>query len=315
MMKNNFLARIVALFCFTICFIQADMSLAQEKELTVGDVIAKHRESIGKSEALAKVKLRGITGKATFAFLQGGTGSNNDGTFICLSEGKNLGLTMKFSDLNYPGEYLAYNGKEATVKDMTPGHKSPLADFVFRYNVLVKEGYLGGVLSTAWPLLGHKEGQPQEFIYKLEQLKDRKYHVLERKTGDLKIKLFFDTKTFHHVRTEYSVRIKGDTSANSNIRIGEATAESQGVDTSTPGRMSARAPQASIHEAEPDSIFTLTEKFDRFTDVGGLSIPAAYGIEFSAEGHGTPFVGEWSVFADHWVNNGAKIDQSFFVAK
>jgi len=311
--RQKFIALAAALFCFSICFSQADVTLAQEKELTVADVIARHLDSIGMPDVRASVKARGITGKAAFVFSQGGTGSNSDGTFIWLSEGKNLGLTMKFNDINYPGEYLAYNGKETTVKDMTPGHKSPLADFIFRYNSIMKEGFLGGVMSTAWPLLDYKEGQVQDFTYKPEQVKNRKYHVLEKHFGDVKVKLFFDDRTFHHVRTEYAVRLKNDTSANSSTR-GDAVADtSQSASSMT--RLNDVAPRATIREADPDSIFTLIEKFDQFKDVSGLSLPRAYGIEFSAEGHGTPFVGEWSIFSNNWVNNGAKIDQTFFVAK
>jgi hypothetical protein len=314
MIKQKSIALVAAIFCFSLCFNQAGTAWAQEKELTVAELIAKHLDSIGKPEVRANFKSRGITGKAAFVFSQGMTGSNSDGTFIFISEGKNLGLTMKFKDLNYPGEYLAYNGKETTVKDMTPGRKSPLADFAFRYNSIMKEGFLGGVQSAAWPLLYHKEGQPQDFIYKLEQIKDRKYHVLEKKLGDVKVKLFFDSKNFHHVRTEYSVRIKNDTSANSSVR-GEPESTSTNAGTSSMPRMADLAPQASIHESEPDSIFVLIEKFERFVIIDGLSIPSAYGIEYSAEGHGTPFVGEWTILSNLWVNNGPIKDPSFFVAK
>jgi hypothetical protein len=310
MKRQKSIALFAALFCFSIYLVQADRSLAQEKELTVADVIAKHLDSIGKPEIRTKITSRGITGAAAFNFVQGGTGSNNEGRFTCLSEGKNLGMMMKFNDINYPGEHLAFNGKETTVKDMTPGHKSPLADFIFRYNSIMKEGFVGGVLSIGWPLLN---GNPQDFTYKLEQVKDRKYHVLEKRLGDVRVRLFFDSITFHHVKTEYMVRIKNDTSANSTV-VGEATADTT-VATTTMRKLNDIAPKATIHENEPDSIFTLTEKFDRFINVGDLSIPAMYGIEFSAEGHGTSFVGQWSVIADGWVNNGAKIDQAFFVAK
>jgi len=315
MIKQKSIALVAAIFCFSLCFNQAGTAWAQEKELTVAELIAKHLDSIGKPEVRAKAKSRGITGRAAFEIIQGGSGRNSDGTFIFLSEGKNLGFTMDFKDINYLGEYVAYNGKETTVREMTTGHnKSPLGDFLFRYSAITKEGFLGGVMSVAWPLLGYKEGQPQDFTYKVEQIKNRKYHILEKHFGDVKVKLFFEDKTFRHVRTEYAVRIKNDISANSNV-IGDLSADSSLSTSSTSGRVSTRVPQATIHEDDPDSIFTLTEKFDPFIDVGGLSLPAAYGIEFSAQGHGASFLGEWSIFPDKWIHNGAKIDQSFFVAK
>jgi len=314
MPKQRSMGLIAALFCFSICLIQMDGSLAQEKALTAADVIGKHLESIGKPEILAKTQSRGIVGRAAFNIITGGAGSNKDGKFMFLSAGKNLGLKMKFDDLNYPEEHFGFNGREVTVKDMTPGHKSPLADFIFRYNGLMKEGFIGGELSTSWALLSYREGQPRVYTYKLEQIKDKNFHVLETKVGDVKIKLFFDPKSFRHVRTEYSVRIKNDTSANKTVR-GEPEAADTSASESDMRRLNDLAPQATIHETEPDSIYILIEKFDRFSTADGLTLPTLYGIEYSVEGHGASFVAEWSIIADTFLAGGAKIDQSFFVVQ
>jgi hypothetical protein len=314
MTKQGSTALFAIILCFCTCLIQTDRSFAQEKELTVADVISKHVESIGKPDVIAKVASRGISGKAAFNFAAGASGSNKDGSFMYVSEGKNSALVMKFDDINYTGEYLAFNGKEATVKDMTPGHKSPLADFVFRFNNILKQGYFGGVLSQAWPLLNSKEVRAQEYTYKLERLKDRDFHVLERAIGDIKVRLFFDTKTFHHVRTEYKVNFKNDISSLKEIRGEPEVASSANADTSSMRSLPALTPGATIHEDQPNTHFTLVEKFDKFADVRGLQLPAVYGIEFSAEGHGTSFVGEWSVMAQTWLY-GKTVDQNFFIAK
>ncbi len=76
---------------------------------------------------------------------------------MCVSDGKKLAIVLKYSDINYPGEYFAYNGKDVSVGHISPGQKSPLADFLFRYNGIMKEGLLGGVFSTGWPLLNLQE--------------------------------------------------------------------------------------------------------------------------------------------------------------
>jgi hypothetical protein len=293
-----------------------NQSFAQDKAMTVKDLIAKHLASIGKPETLAGVKSRGLTGQAMVNFIQGASGSLKNGTFLCVSDGNNIGLTMKFNDINYPGEYLAYNGKEVSVKDIAPGKKSPLADFIFSYNALVKEGFLGGVLSVAWPLLNHREGQP-EFQIKQDKIKDYEFYVLEKNiANNIAVKLFFDSKTFRHMRTEYRVRHKNNIAANSSIVTNNA-----GM-TAAPAAASARgtaefAPNQTIRESEPDSIYTLIEKFDLHAVVGGkasgLVLPSSYGIEFSLEGHGQSFLAQWSVLVDHWMNNG-QVDQNFFIA-
>jgi hypothetical protein len=315
MSKKRSIALLALLF-LSVSLARPERSLAQEKELTVADVISRHIASIGSPELLNKVKSRGIIGKAAFKIIAGGTGENMGGQFTYLSEGKNLALLMKFNDINYPGEHFAYNGKEVTVKEMTPGHKSPLADFIFRFNGIVKQGYLGGALSLSWPLLNKTEGLAQEFTYKHERIKDEDYHVLERKLGDLKIRFFFDDKKFHHVRTEYKVDFKNDISSLRNVRGESATAAdtSAGMGSSIQ-KVAETAPRATIQEDQPSSYFTLVEKFDTYIDVRGLSLPSVYGIEYTMEGHGTSFIGEWSVVGETWLANGAKVDQNFFLVK
>ncbi len=282
-------------------------------DITAAQLIAKHLNSIAKPEVLSTMKNRGMVGRAAFEFLQGPNGSNSDGEFMCISEGKNVGLQMKFSDINYPGEYFAYNGKEATIADITPGTKSPLGSFLFKYNAAIKEGFMGGAMSVAWPLLSYKEGE-QNFIVKREKIKDRDFYVLEKMLGDIKLKLFFDTASFRHQRTEYHVRIKEDISANKTLNFAQEPVTVT-ADTPAPSRIGDLSPKATIQEAEPDTIYLLVEKFDDFIEVDKVVLPRSYGIEFSAEGHGASVVAQWSVIVKNWMNNTKRpLDQNFFVA-
>jgi hypothetical protein len=304
-----------AVFCFSICLVQTNKAFAQETGMTVKDLIAKHLASIGSPEALANVKSRGLSGTAAVRFIQGGTGSLNDGTFLCVSEGKNIGMTMKFNDNNYPGEYIAYNGKETSVKDITPGQKSPLALFLFTYNTMVKEGFLGGALSVAWPLLKSDEGLTG-FQLKKDKIKDIEFYVLEKNLMNITVKLFFDVKTYRHMRTEYLVRIKENIAANSNVTT-DAGTSGVNPNTTVTGRPNDSAPKATIHENQAEYIHKLIEKFDLHAAIGGktagLILPQSYGIEFSTEGNAT-FLAQWSVLIDHYAENG-KVDEKFFMAQ
>jgi len=212
--KTSMLTVIAA--CFVLCALRADSLYSQGKDLTAAQLVARHLNSIGKPEDLAKIKSRGMSGAAAVQFIQGFSGQLTDGQFLCASEGQNLGMQLKFKDVNYPGEYFAYNGKETTVGHISPGIKSPIAEFIYRYNAIMREGLLGGVLSVAWPLLNIQERQP-ELEIRQEKVDDKNYYVLDygsrkRLGNDLKVKLFFDPETFRHVRTEYRVRIKNDMS-------------------------------------------------------------------------------------------------------
>lgn len=315
MISKKSIVMFAAFFCFSFCLGEAGRLFAQDKavEITAAQLIAKHLNSIAKPEVLSNMKNRGMVGRAAFDFVQGLHGSNIDGDFLCISEGKNMGLQMRFSELNYPGEYVAYNGQEVTVADITPGQKSPLGTFLFKYNAIVKEGFLGGAMSVAWPLLNYKDAD-QNFVVKREQIKGHDFYILEKMSGDIKLKLFFDAVSFRHQRTEYAVRIKGDISANKTLNFAQEPV-TQSADTAVPNRVGDLTPKATIQEADPDTIYLLIEKFDDFIEVDKVILPRSYGIEFTAEGHGTSVVAQWSVIVKNWMNNAKRaIDQKFFVA-
>ena len=316
-MATSRFARISSLLYFVLCLTQSALLLGQTKELTPKELIAKHLRSIGKPEALTAIKARGMTGKAAVKFIQGGTGTVTDGQFTCVSEGRNLGMKMDFKDINYPGEYFAYNGKETTVRYMKPGQRSPIADFIFLNNAIMKEGLLGGILSVAWPLLRSPEQFP-EMHYKLEQVDNVPFHILEygssKELDNVRVKLYFDAKTFQHVRTDYSVRIKNDASSQPSLVSGGGQG-SVSQDLATRSKPDARAANSTIQGNQPDSIYLLTEKFSNFVGVGGLALPQDYMVEYSFQGQST-FLAQWAVFIEHWIPSGkSPVDPSFFVAQ
>jgi hypothetical protein len=317
MIKQRSIGFFAAFIIFSMCIVHVEKSFAQDQVLTVKELIAKHLAAIGTPEYLAKIKSRGVAGKAMVKFVQGASGTLSDGSFLCVSEGKNLGMKIAFNDINYPGEHFAYNGIETSVKDVAPGRKSPLADFIFTYDSILKHGYLGGILSLSWPLLDYKEGQ-LEFQLVKEKIKDLEFYVLQTNMKDVKIRLFFDTKTFRHMRTEYLVRHKENVAANSSIVNTDTSLSEQAPSSAPATRMSDRTPRSSIREAEPDSIYKLVEKFDLYaagSKEDPLFLPHSYGIELSLEGHGQSFLAQWSMVINVWTNNGKNIDKSFFMAQ
>ena len=184
-------------------------------QVSPAQVAAAHLKSIGSPEALAALKTLTFVGTTSVEFIQGQVG-NMSGQSMCVSEGNKLGIVLKYADINYPGEYFAYNGKDVSVGHISPGQRSPLADFIFRYNGIMKEGLLGGVFSTGWPLLNLQEKQVA-LTYRETTIDGRRLHEIEYRPkqglNDMKIKLYFDLETYRHVRTEYRVRVRDDTSA------------------------------------------------------------------------------------------------------
>ena len=283
-----------------------------EEQVTPEQVIATHLKSLGSPEAQAALKTLAFVGTSSVDFIQGMYGSMN-GTSMVVSDGEKLGIVLKFGDYNnYPGEYFAFDGNEVSVGHINPGQRSPLADFIFRYNGMMKEGLLGGVFSGGWPLR-HLEGKERKFKYRETTVDDRRLHEIEyrpeHRLENMKVRLYFDLETCRHVRTEYRVRIRDDMSAapgGGGTRTGrfQATAKgpegASGFDTLSGGL--------------PDSIYVLIEEFDDFKKVGAMELPHKYSIYYSLEGQGTAFVGKWTITVGQWAFN-RDYDNNIFAAQ
>ncbi|MEJ2108618.1 MAG: hypothetical protein P8Z37_01655 [Acidobacteriota bacterium] len=259
-------------------------------DLTPEKLIAEHIKSIGSPTTLSSVKTRAFIGYTDVEFVQGIFGSIKGSVSSFVSDGEKLQIAMKYGDLNYPGEYIAYNGKDVSVGHISPGQRSPLGDFLFRFNGIMKMGFVGGTLSLAWPLLNADE-IGTKLKYKKVRIEGRELHRLEwpiQLLGNVRIKMYFEPETFFHVRTDYVVRIKND------------------VSTGSSDIMS--------FSLMPESIYTMIERFDNFRKVSGMTLPHRYSIEYSIEGQGQSFIGHWTVDAEKWIFN-RTFDEMIFEAQ
>jgi len=285
----------VVVFCSLLFTAQSIISYAEpantDSELTPEELIAEHIKSIGGPTVLSSVQTRAFIGSTDVEFIQGMTGSIKNGASSFVSDGEKLQIVMKFGELNYPEEYLAYNGKEVSVGYINPGQRSPLADFLFRFNGVMKKGFIGGTLSLAWPLLDTEDVQAK-LKYKKVKVEGRELHRLEwpiHILGNIKVKMYFEPDTFRHVRTDYVVRIQEDVS----VRVG--------FDIMSRGII-------------PESIYTLIERFDKYKTVSGMTLPHKYSIEYSIDGQGHSFIGHWTINAQRWIFN-RTFDEMIFKAQ
>ena len=240
-------------------------------------LVAEHLKSIGDPDAISQVKSISFTGTSAVKFIQGMQGQLS-GTSTWLSQGPKMGIVLKFNHLDYPGEHFAFDGKSVTVTNMQPGVKSPIANFINRYNRIMTNGMLGGVLSNAWPLLDIKTNKPNMKLRKTKIDGTELYEIEYRPRsnhGEMKIRMYFDPETYHHVRTEYKVT----------TRI-----------------------------LELDLYDTLTEKFEDFKKVGDLTLPHNYTIEYMMDGAQNAFIGTWNIEVRDLTFNASDIDQQLFRA-
>lgn len=300
---------LMSCLCFSLFIAQSKISYAASNEdLSAEQLVAAHVKSIGRLEYIAKIKSRTFVGTTGVEFIQGMNGELK-GTSMFVSQGSSLAIVAKYQDINYPGEYLAYDGKAVSVGYMKPGQRSPLADFIFRFNEVAKEGFLGGTLSGSWPLLDIKKSDP-DLKCRKTKVEGKELYELEYRPknmrSDLKIRMYFDPETFRHVRTEYKVRIRDDASVG-NTEVVDQLGEQSAIKSASPNA------RMQIGSSRADSIYELVEKFGDFKKIGGIVVPHRYELDYSAEGAST-FIGHWILNAGKWGFNQV-FDEKIFQAQ
>jgi len=212
-MIHPYFSTIALLSLSTICLLfltQPVRTSAQNKKLTPEELIARHLDSIGTAEARSKTSNRVAGGETKFISRLGGS-AIVDGQAMMVSSGAKLRFGIKLPLSDYTGEDMAFDGERAATGLLPQGRRSPLSAFFSSQNLPLREGLIGGTLSTAWPLLRLDQAQPKLDYRGLKKVDGRQLHEVgyrpRKGSGDLKVSLFFDPETFRHVRTRYSFEI------------------------------------------------------------------------------------------------------------
>lgn len=248
------------------------------------EVIAKHLESIGTAEARAKVKSRIIQGTAVATYRVGGTGTAQGGAVLA-SQGNGSLISIVYGNQEYPYERMGYDGKTLTVSEVRPGQRSTLGKFLLAHDMMFKEGLIGGVLSSAWPLFDVSARNAKLKYAGLKKVGERKAHVLEydaKNDTGLKTLLYFDADTFQHLRTEYEQRL-----------------------------VQQMPDQPGVTQQQNESISRITEDFSDFKTEEGLTLPHAYKLQLSLEALNRRTLQDW-VFTLNKFNFNMPIDEKEF---
>jgi len=253
------------------------------------DLIRQHLDSIGDAKARSEIKTRVAQGPAHYKILVGG-GGELDGKSVFASEGNEIHFMMKFPNNLYQGEQFITDGKKVEVSGLTASkNRSAFGQFVYVHDEILKEGLVGGVLSTAWPLLNLEERNPKLNYEGVKTVDGQEFHVLAyrpHKGSDVDIHLYFDTETFHHVMTVYTL----------NVSIGIV------------GRETGNAQQQETH-------YRMEERFSNFKTIDGITLPTHYVIHFSRElQSGRTSLTEWSIEESDLGQN-VSLDPKNFVVR
>ena len=238
-----------------------------DKRIKPEEVVSKHLESLGTAETRASIRSRIINGSCRFSYRARSSGFA-EGKVVLASEDVKSLLSMAFPTPEYPHERVGFDGKKLTTGYISPGVRTVLGDFLLAYDVAVREGLFGGSLSAAWPLLDVAARNPKLEYSGTKTINGRETYVLRynpRKASDVSIKLYFDSATFQHARTEYERVISA--------QMGQ-TPETSSQQVATRHKM--------------------VEEFSDFRKEGGLVLPHVYKLTVSIVGQ-TSAEYEWAL--------------------
>jgi len=258
---------------------------AQDKKVTIEELIPQHLDSIGSAQARAVPKNRVVAGTVRLVS-RVGTAGNIEGQAAMASSGVKLRYSLKFPSITYPGEQFGYDGSKILTGYLPNGQRSPLSLFLEQQNVMLKDGLLGGTLSTAWAMLRVQQLKPKLEYRGIKKIEGRDLHVVgykaQKGSPDLAITLFFDAATFRHVRTLYEFKV--------------------------PPRLGL-GPNDSTRFQE--DYYQVTEDFDDFRAVNALMIPHKYRVQLNVQTSRGSNVFDWNISVDQVMHNQALDDQVF----
>jgi len=241
------------------------------------ELVAKHLASIGAPEAIAAARSRVISGNAEVTFRLPRPGHFN-GSGTVLSDGRRLGIRMIFSSVEYPWEELTYDGRKVTVSQVRPGERSPLSEFVYQWDVLLKEGLLGGTMTTAWALLDVPGRKPRLEYGGIRNFEGKRSHELRywAKTGptDLHVSLYFEQETFRHLHTRIWLT-----------------------------QLAGMAAGANLSSEKRETLYTLVESYSDFRAVDSLTLPHRYKLVQMIDAQNTAVLLEYGITAASVVHN------------
>jgi hypothetical protein len=186
---------------------------------------------------------------------------------------------VKLPLIDYRGENIVFDGKSVGVSFANSNQsRSPLASFIATQDVIVREGLLGGTLSTAWPLLEVNERKGKLIVEGLKKVDGRQLYQVRyepSRRADAHVMLYFEPESFRHVKTVYA------TSIGNNV----------GSDITKSSKL------------QPERT-TLEERFSDFKSADGLTLPSHWNLQFTRElQDGTTSVTEWDLKEDQITNN------------
>ncbi len=199
----------VALLAAVICLCCLPTPVAGAEKIKAEELLTRHRASVGTEDVLAAYQTAGMQGTGQFRMIRGGTG-NLEGRVAMISDSLKSRFSLDLGHLLYSGEQFISDGKKVEIQYVREETqtRSDLGMFLYRYPQLIKNGVWGGSLTRTWALLNHDAKELRLRYEGLSEKDGKQLHEASidcKACGEVTIRLFFESDTFRHVLTTYSL--------------------------------------------------------------------------------------------------------------
>jgi hypothetical protein len=251
---------------------------AHAADMKPEEIVAKNLDSIGTAEARAAIKSRAVQGTLRFRVLVGGSGEVT-GSWGQVSEQHKSNFVMRFGIGDWRGEQFIYDGNKTSFAAATTSHQwSVFAKFVRSQDFIIKEGLLGGELSTAWALQNLDQSRVRLDSMGLKKIGGRDLQAIEyhsKGNTDMTVKLYFEPDTYRHVMTVYSISVSPN--------MGSSITDS-------------------VNQQEIR--YTIEEQFSDFQKDNGITLPRHYDLQYTQElQNGSTLAYNWDMTVGKMMNN------------
>ena len=239
--------------------------LAAQNSQAVTRVINGHLDDALGPLEFRSVERRVVVGAGRVETRQAGKGALA-GTFTLDTSPVTNRLRVEFGATNYDGETFEFDGTKTTIGFSQPqlSRRSALGMFIADYDVILREGLLGGVLNAGWSLLDLSRRQAKIETDGMKNFDGRGHYKMryraKSRQGDLDIALYFDPKTYRHTATVYS----WSRAQNLGATIVSSSQES-------------------------DLFLQLEERFGDFEPFGKLTLPTTWSMAYTETGNRSTF--------------------------
>ena len=273
------LYRSVAVCFFLIIF--ANIFYAIEPK----EIISKHLESIASAEKRATLKTLFAIGLSEFEsknpIVKGG------GKAVVVSDPGNLYFLMSLNSRTYPYEKVGAFGNNISLPFVSPGQRSMLGAFLADNSKILLESLFCGSMSLRW--MGSIPNNATRLSMKSagqKKINGRNAYAIDismagGESSNFSVRLFFDSETFHHIRSEYHREVAiGGIAFRQENQLANATAD-------------------------------LSEDYSDFKEVDGFTLPYVYKATLKTNNANQTYESSWGIrVATYYFNQ--KLEPDFF---